>query len=26
VKNYPYKKGPGVGHDLLMQPERDLFR
>jgi coenzyme F420-0:L-glutamate ligase/coenzyme F420-1:gamma-L-glutamate ligase len=26
VKNYPYKRGPGVGHDLLMQPERDLFR
>ncbi len=26
VKNYPYKKGPGAGRDLLMEPERDLFR
>ena len=26
VRNYPYKKGPGTGQDLLMEPERDLFR
>jgi coenzyme F420-0:L-glutamate ligase/coenzyme F420-1:gamma-L-glutamate ligase len=26
VRNYPYKKGPGSGRDLLMDPGRDLFR
>jgi len=26
VRNYPYKPGPGTARDLLMQPERDLFR
>jgi coenzyme F420-0:L-glutamate ligase/coenzyme F420-1:gamma-L-glutamate ligase len=26
VRNYPYTRGPGSGQDLLMQPERDLFR
>ena len=26
VRNYPYEKGPGTGRDLLMEPERDLFR
>ncbi len=26
VRNYPYKKGHGAGRDLLMEPERDLFR
>ena len=26
VRNYPYKKGHGTGQDLLMEPERDLFR
>jgi coenzyme F420-0:L-glutamate ligase/coenzyme F420-1:gamma-L-glutamate ligase len=26
VKNYPYPKGPGAGRELLMEPERDLFR
>ncbi len=26
VRNYPYKKGPGTGRDLLMEPGRDLFR
>ncbi|MDQ3924031.1 MAG: coenzyme F420-0:L-glutamate ligase [Actinomycetota bacterium] len=26
VRNYPYKKGPGTGQDLLMEPEKDLFR
>jgi coenzyme F420-0:L-glutamate ligase/coenzyme F420-1:gamma-L-glutamate ligase len=26
VRNYPYKKGYGTGQDLLMEPERDLFR
>ena len=26
VHNYPYEKGSGTGKDLLMEPERDLFR
>ena len=26
VRNYPYKRGPGAARDLLMEPERDLFR
>jgi coenzyme F420-0:L-glutamate ligase/coenzyme F420-1:gamma-L-glutamate ligase len=26
VRNYPYRKGTGTGRDLLMEPERDLFR
>jgi coenzyme F420-0:L-glutamate ligase / coenzyme F420-1:gamma-L-glutamate ligase len=26
VKNYPYRRGTGAGRDLLMEPERDLFR
>jgi coenzyme F420-0:L-glutamate ligase/coenzyme F420-1:gamma-L-glutamate ligase len=26
VRNYPYKPGPGMARDLLMAPERDLFR
>ncbi len=26
VRNYPYKGGRGTGRDLLMEPERDLFR
>jgi coenzyme F420-0:L-glutamate ligase/coenzyme F420-1:gamma-L-glutamate ligase len=26
VRNYPYKRGGGTGRDLLMEPERDLFR
>ena len=26
VRNYPYKRGSGSGRDLLMEPERDLFR
>ncbi len=26
VRNYPYKRGPGTARDLLMEPERDLFR
>jgi coenzyme F420-0:L-glutamate ligase/coenzyme F420-1:gamma-L-glutamate ligase len=26
VRNYPYKSGSGSGRDLLMEPERDLFR
>jgi coenzyme F420-0:L-glutamate ligase/coenzyme F420-1:gamma-L-glutamate ligase len=26
VRNYPYKIGPGTGQDLLMEPEKDLFR
>jgi len=26
VRNYPYKRGSGTGRDLLMEPERDLFR
>jgi coenzyme F420-0:L-glutamate ligase/coenzyme F420-1:gamma-L-glutamate ligase len=26
VRGYPYSKGPGTGKDLLMEPERDLFR
>ena len=26
VRNYPYERGPGTGRDLLMEPERDLFR
>ncbi len=26
VRNYPYKGGPGTAWDLLMEPERDLFR
>ncbi len=26
VRNYPYEKGSGTGRDLLMEPERDLFR
>ena len=26
VRNYPYKRAPGTGQDLLMEPERDLFR
>ena len=26
VRGYPYPKGPGTGKDLIMEPERDLFR
>ncbi|MFL6032017.1 MAG: hypothetical protein ACJ73Y_04520 [Rubrobacteraceae bacterium] len=26
IRNYPYKPGPGTARDLLMVPERDLFR
>ena len=26
VRNYPYKRGSGTSRDLLMEPERDLFR
>ncbi len=26
IRNYPYKQGPGTALDLLMGPERDLFR
>jgi coenzyme F420-0:L-glutamate ligase/coenzyme F420-1:gamma-L-glutamate ligase len=26
VRGYPYNRGPGTARDLLMQPERDLFR
>jgi coenzyme F420-0:L-glutamate ligase / coenzyme F420-1:gamma-L-glutamate ligase len=26
VRNYPYERGSGTGRDLLMEPERDLFR
>jgi coenzyme F420-0:L-glutamate ligase / coenzyme F420-1:gamma-L-glutamate ligase len=26
IRNYPYKPAPGTAHDLLMEPERDLFR
>jgi coenzyme F420-0:L-glutamate ligase/coenzyme F420-1:gamma-L-glutamate ligase len=26
IRNYPYKSGPGRALDLLMAPERDLFR
>ncbi|MEJ7873500.1 MAG: coenzyme F420-0:L-glutamate ligase, partial [Rubrobacteraceae bacterium] len=26
VRNYPYEKGSGTARDLLMPPERDLFR
>jgi coenzyme F420-0:L-glutamate ligase/coenzyme F420-1:gamma-L-glutamate ligase len=26
IRNYPYKPGPGTALDLLMEPERDLFR
>jgi coenzyme F420-0:L-glutamate ligase / coenzyme F420-1:gamma-L-glutamate ligase len=26
IRNYPYKPGPGTARDLLMEPERDLFR
>jgi coenzyme F420-0:L-glutamate ligase / coenzyme F420-1:gamma-L-glutamate ligase len=26
VRNYPYKPGPGTARDLLMAPEKDLFR
>ena len=26
IRNYPYRKGEGTGRDLLMEPERDLFR
>jgi coenzyme F420-0:L-glutamate ligase / coenzyme F420-1:gamma-L-glutamate ligase len=26
IRNYPYKPGPGTAQDLLMEPERDLFR
>lgn len=26
VRNYPYQRGSGSGRDLLMEPERDLFR
>ncbi len=26
VRGYPYQRGPGIGKDLLMEPERDLFR
>ncbi len=26
VRNYPYTRGPGSGRDLLMPPERDMFR
>jgi coenzyme F420-0:L-glutamate ligase/coenzyme F420-1:gamma-L-glutamate ligase len=26
IRNYAYKSGPGTARDLLMAPERDLFR
>jgi coenzyme F420-0:L-glutamate ligase / coenzyme F420-1:gamma-L-glutamate ligase len=26
VRNYPYAPGPGTARDLLMDPDRDLFR
>jgi len=26
VRNYSYERGSGTGRDLLMEPERDLFR
>jgi len=26
VRNYPFREGPGTGQNLLMEPERDLFR
>ena len=26
IRNYPYKPGPGTARDLIMEPERDLFR
>ncbi len=26
VRNYPYERGSGTGRDLLMPPERDMFR
>jgi hypothetical protein len=26
VRDYPYSTEPGSGRDLLMPPERDLFR
>jgi coenzyme F420-0:L-glutamate ligase / coenzyme F420-1:gamma-L-glutamate ligase len=26
VRNYPYERGSGTGRELLMEPERDLFR
>jgi coenzyme F420-0:L-glutamate ligase / coenzyme F420-1:gamma-L-glutamate ligase len=26
IRNYPYKPVPGTARDLLMEPERDLFR
>jgi len=26
IRNYPYKPGPGTARDLLMEPEKDLFR
>ncbi len=26
VRGYPYKRGHGTGRDLLMEPEKDLFR
>ena len=26
VRGYPYKRGPGTGKDLIMEPERDFFR
>jgi coenzyme F420-0:L-glutamate ligase / coenzyme F420-1:gamma-L-glutamate ligase len=26
IRNYPYKPGPGTALDLIMAPERDLFR
>jgi coenzyme F420-0:L-glutamate ligase/coenzyme F420-1:gamma-L-glutamate ligase len=26
IRNYPYRSGPGTAQDLLMEPERDLFR
>jgi coenzyme F420-0:L-glutamate ligase / coenzyme F420-1:gamma-L-glutamate ligase len=26
IRNYPYKPGPGSALDLLMGPDRDLFR
>jgi coenzyme F420-0:L-glutamate ligase/coenzyme F420-1:gamma-L-glutamate ligase len=26
VRGYPYERSAGTGRDLLMPPERDLFR
>ena len=26
VRNYPYEPGPGTGKNLLMDPDRDMFR